>query len=561
MAAPNTRELYNHRRGALWEERSSWISQWQEVSENLLPRNGRFLVSDRNRGDKRHNLIYDNTGTRALRVLGAGLMAGMTSPARPWFRLTTPDPKLAENDEVKGWLDDVTRLMRTIFAKGNTYRTLHSLYEEIGAFGTGAALLLPDYNDVLHAAPLTIGEYAIATNYKGEVDTVYREFDMTVSQVVREFGIENCSKYIKDLFDKGKGLDKWVTITHVVEPRNVRDLKGKLPKDMAYASCYFESKGSEEKMLRESGFKRFRAIAPRWAVSGGDVYGNSPGMEALGDLKQLQHQQYRKLQGIDYQTKPPMQAPASLKNQETNLLPGGVTYVDLTNANSGLRPAFEANINLQHLLLDIQDTRERVRQTFYADLFMMLSNDDRSGITAREVAERHEEKLLMLGPVLERMFNEMLSPLIDVTFDEMLTAKIVPPPPKALHGQDLEIEFVSVLAQAQRAVGIQSVDRLLGTVASLAGAKQDPGIWDKIDTDQVIDNYADMLGVDPAMIVGDEKVALVRGERAKAQAQQQQAMAAEQSARTAQTLAKAPTDGQNALTDIMSGLQGYGGQF
>ena len=126
---------------ALKSERTSWMTHWQEISEVLTPRTGRFLVSDNNKGDKRHRAILDNTGTRALRTLAGGMMAGMTSPARPWFRLTTLNPELDESYEVKDWLGRVTSLMQMVFAKSNIYQSLTMAYEELGAYGTAAVIL------------------------------------------------------------------------------------------------------------------------------------------------------------------------------------------------------------------------------------------------------------------------------------------------------------------------------------------------------------------------------------------------------------------------------------
>ena len=555
MADLTLRQKYATRKSELWRERSTWFSQWQEISRYLLPRNGRFLVTDRNRGEKRHNQIYDSTGTRALRVLAAGLMAGMTSPARPWFRLGIADKALMEYDSVKRWLNDVTEIMRQIFSKSNTYRSLHMLYEEIGGFGTGATIILPDFNDVIRHYPLTIGEYAIATDHRGEVNTLYRDFDMTVGQMVGQFGRDKCSQAVKTLFDKG-GLDTWVNVTHIIEPRADRDVRSKLAKDMAVASCYYETGASSEQFLRESGYKRFPALAPRWAATGGDIYGNSPGMEALGDIKQLQHQQLRKGQGIDYMVKPPVQLPVAMKNQEFNSLPGGASYVD-SSVGGGIKNSFDVTLRLDHLLADIQDVRTRIDETFYKNLFMMLAMDQRSNITAREVAERHEEKLLMIGPVLERLHNELLKRKIDVVFDEMILAGLVPPPPQEMQGQELNVEFISMLAQAQRAIGVGSVDRFVGAMGAIAQFK--PGVLDKFDEDEWADKYGDMLGVDPTLIVADEKVAIVRQQRAQAQqaAAQQQQMA--EMAKTAQTLGSTPTGGDNALTDIISQFSGYGG--
>lgn len=557
------RNNYLIRWQALKTERQSWFDHYKEISDFILPRSGRFFVTDRNRGNKRHNSIYDSTGTRALRVLAAGMMAGMTSPARPWFRLAITDTQLMERGPVKVWLDTVSKLMRDIFNKSNTYRALHSVYEELGSFGTAADIIMPNYDNVIHHTPLTAGEYAISTDELGNVCTLYRELDKTVSQLVKEFGITNVSDTVRYLYERGQGLDDWVTIVHAIEPRTDRDYEKKDNKNMPWSSCYFEMGQAENnKYLRESGFKRFPALGPRWAASGGDIYGNSPGMEGLGDIKQLQHQQFRKAQGIDFMTQPPLQAPASLKTEGMNKLPGGVSYYDMTGAGNTIKPLFDVRLDLQHLLMDIQDVRTRIKETFYVDLFLMLAQADTGReMTAREIAERHEEKLLMLGPVLERLHNELLNPLIDVTFDQMIRAKIIPPPPQELHGQDLNVEFVSMLAQAQRAVGVTAVDRLIGTIGSIGALQANAGmsatVMDKLDVDQAVDAYSDMLGVDPNLIVADDKVAIIRQNRAQQQAAAQKAAAAPAAAMTAKTLSQADTSGKNGLTDLIDQFQGY----
>ena len=557
------KQQYITRKGELWQERATWVSQWQDISRYLLPRNGRFLVTDRNRGEKRHNAIFDSTGTRALRVLAAGLMAGMTSPARPWFRLATTDKELMEFAPVKVWLDDVTKLMRDIFARSNTYRSLHMVYEELGGFGTAATVILPDYETVIHHYPLTVGEFAIATNHKGEVDTLYREFELTVASMAKQFGIKALSPTVKNLYDQGR-LDTWVPISHCIEARADRDMRPgyrRLARNLPFASHYFESGSdkagnSDDSFLRVSGFKRFPTLAPRWAATGGDIYGNSPGMECLGDIKQLQHQQFRKGQGIDYMVKPPVQMPPGMKGVELNSLPGGVTFVDPASVG-GMKNAFEVKLDLSHLMLDIQDVRQRIDETFYKQLFTRVIMDQRNDrATAREIAEAHEEKLLMIGPVLERLHNELLKRKIDVTFDEMVEAGIVPPPPQEMQSQELNVEFISMLAQAQRAVGTGALDRFVGSLGVIAQMK--PGVLDKFDEDQWADEYSDMLGVDPSVIVADDRVAIVRKQRAALAQQQVQQQQVAQAAETAAKLASAKTNEPNALTDTISHFSGYG---
>ena len=537
--------------GHLRSERATWWSHWQEVTTYLLPRNGRYFEQDRNKGHRRHNSIYDNTGTRALRTLGAGMMAGATSPARPWFRLGTADPDLNKYPPVQLWLADVTERMQLVFQKSNTYRTLHGIYEELGAFGTAGSIVLPDSKNAIHHYPVTIGEYAIASDYQGRVNTLYREFQKTVGEVVREFGYNKCSTSVKNLYDRGS-LDQWITLVHAIEPRDdrERDFSKKDNMNMKYKSCYFEIGGDGEDVLRESGYRDFPAIVPRWGIAGGDVYGNSPGMEALGDIKQLQHEQLRKAQGIDYQTKPPLQVPSYLKNRDVDSLPGGVTFID--GQQGKIETAFNVNLNLQHLLQDIQDVRGRINSSFYADLFLMLANATDTRMTATEVAERHEEKLLMLGPVLERLHNELLDPLIDNTFNRMIEAGLVPPAPEELQGMDLSVEFVSMLAQAQRAIGTNSVDRYTSSMGMIAQMK--PDVLDKFDSDKWANEYAEMLGISPELVVADKEVARIRQERAKAQQAMAQREAQQQAA---DNMAKIGKNDAGNMQDILNQFSGY----
>ena len=555
MGERTPRDEYLTRWGQLKTERATWWAHWREISDYLLPRSGRYFIQDRNRGQRRHNSIYDSTGTRALRVLAAGMMSGMTSPARPWFRLATADKALMRHAPVKVWLDEVAKLMHAVFQRSNTYRALHGMYEELGAFGTAASIVLPDHRNVIHHYPLTAGEYAIATNWQGEVDTLYREFQKTVRELVAEFGLENVSQATRSLYERGT-LDAWVTVVHVIEPRADRDPSKRDSLNMPFRSVYFEIGGDPGRCLSESGFRRFPALCPRWATAGGDIYGHSPGMEALGDIKQLQHEQLRKAKGIDYQTNPPLQVPSSMKNRDVETLPGGISYVDAANQNGGIRTAFEVRLDLSHLLADIQDVRRRIEGSFYADLFLMLANQQDTRMTATEVAERHEEKMLMLGPVLERLQNELLDPLIEMTFDQIMEAGLMPPPPPEMQGHDINVELVSMLAQAQRAIGTNSIDRFVGNLGAVAQFK--PEVLDKFDADRWADVYSDSLGMDPQIIVPAEQVAQIRQARAQAQQQAQQAVMAEQQANTAAKLASAKTGGEaNALTDITQAFSGY----
>ena len=557
------RQYYESMLAQLDREYSSWDSHYRDLSRYILPRNGRFFTSDRNRGERKHNTIYDNTATRALRVAGAGMMAGATSPARPWMRLATRDWKLNRSQAVRQWLDDVTRLVLRAFAKSNAYRVLHQMYEELLAFGTAACIVVEDYDNVIHLLPLTVGEYRIGQDHRGRVNRLYRVFDRTVGDVVNEFGYAACSTMTQEAYDN-RNLLQPVTVVHVIEERTSYDPARPDAENMPWASVYFEkgraeAPGKPERFLRKSGFRSFPVLAPRWAVVGGDVYGHSPGMESLGDVKQLQHEQLRKAQGIDFKANPPIVVPSTMRNREVDRLPGGVSYVDSAAPQGAVRSLFEVNLDLAHLLEDIVDVRQRINSSFFADLFLMLALAGKEAkMTATEVAERHEEKLIQLGPVLERLHTELLAPLVQMTYQRLLEGGAIPPPPSEVQGLGLDIEFISMLAQAQRAVAVNTIDRGLQFAAGLASVI--PEVTDRLDGDFMLEDYFDAIGV-PARAVRPLAAAQeARRARAQAQTAVAQAQMLEGAGRTAKDLAGAAAaapQGAGAAGDILSLFSGY----
>lgn len=564
--AQTTRQRATRRISALKNERSSWMSHWQDINRVLLPRTGSFFGNEANQGG-RNSEILDSSATFAIGTLAAGMQSGLTSPARPWLKMETADTDLMEIKAVSAWCDLVTQKMRTIFSRSNTYKSLHGMYGELGAYGTTSAVVLPDFKDVIRFYPTTVGEYCISTDDRGEVNTLAREFQMTVGQIVARFVARGrpdtsqwdwsvVSAHVKNAWDK-HNVDAWVPVAHLVQPRQDRDSRKLDQRNMPFESLWLEAGGSEEKLLSESGYKRFPAIVTRWQTSGQDIYAsNCPGMVALADILQLQHEQLRKAQGIDYKVKPPLQVPFELKNGDSDWLPGGVTYVAQTGPQNAVRTAFDVNIDLQHLLLDINDVRQRIDRAFFADLFLFLSNIQglKGQMTAREVAEIHEEKLLMLGPVVENVEGEQLAPLVDITFDAMLEAGVLPPPPPELEGMEINPEFIGLLSQAQRAVSMGGVDRIIGAVASIAAAKQDPSVWDNIDTDKAVNKAAGYLAIDPEIIRGKDEVNAIREARAAAMRQQAEAEAIERASATAKNLAGADMSGNNALTNVVQGF-------
>ncbi len=539
------------RRGALDRERQSWIAHWRELADYILPRRARFLTSERNRGDKINQKLLDSTGTLAARTLASGMMSGVTSPARPWFRIVTRKREVMERAEVKTWLWQVEAQVRQLFAGSNLYNAVHTLYEDLAVFGTAAMVVEDDREKGLRGYSLPLGSYWLAAGDGLMIDSLFRELPMTTLQAIERFGMDRVGTAIRGAYDAGD-LDTWWTVYQAIEPNRDRGDDPDAPRGKAWLSRYWELGGDSESLLDEQGYDERPFLAPRWQVTGADIYGRSPGMDALADIKQLQVEQRRKGQAIDKMVNPPMQGPSSLQSQAVSLLPGAKTFVSPSDLQAGgLRPIYEVRPNLGELMADIVEVQRRIRSAFYADLFLMLAASDRRQITATEVEERRSEKMLALGPVLERLQDELINPLVDLAFSRVMAEEAIPQPPEPLQGEDLSIELQSMLAREQRVDAVVGLDRLLAVVGSLAGAS--PEVLDKIDADQVVDEYAQLTGAPPRVLRSDEQVEALRQGREQAAQQAQMAQGLQVGVDAAKTASQTSTEEGNLLSALLAG--------
>lgn len=546
-------DYYNKRLSGMDRERSSFINHYKELSDYIKPRRGRFFISDRNKGEKRHQSIINSIGTQALRVATAGMLAGTMSPSRPWFALESFNPDLMESQAVRDYLFKSELVLRAILNESNFYSMAPVLLNELLMFSTGCMTHVDDFEDVARFYTHTAGSYYIAQNDRLDVDTLVREFEWPVRQIVSKFGIENVSSSVKSQYDRGN-YENWFPVTHFIEPNENFKPSSKRSVDKPFISVYYEpgNKGADkDKFLSMSGFDTFPAYVPRWDVTEGDIYGvDCPGMTALGDIKQLQNEEKEKAKGIQKQMSPPLKGPPTAQNIPVSGLPGGLTVYDGDDQRQKLEPIFQVQPQLQELRADMDAVERRINSAFFVDLFLAISNME--GIQPRnqlDLAQRNEERLLQLGPVLERLHGDFLTKLIDRLFSQAAKADILPPAPPELQGSPLRIRFISTLAMAQKAVMTADIERLTAYVSGLVGMGKEDAL-DKFNADQAIDEYSRAIGIPPKVVVSDEDVSTIREQRNR----QLQLAQTIENAQTAATAAKAAsdakTDDRNVLTDL-----------
>lgn len=551
LPGESKRKWYDRQLAQMKQDRQSWETPWQELGDYILPKRVRINTpqSEHNEGRRRNQRIVEPTATFAARTLGAGLLAGTSNPSRPWFRFTLPDKNLAEFGPVKTWISDTEARVRDILLRSNIYKVLPSMYQDFGVFGNAAATLLEDSTDVVRLYPHPIGTFYWALNERMEIDTQARVMMLSVRQMASWFGPQNLSVAAKNAYDRGE-YQTMYEVVHFVHP-NPNAKPGRMEaKYLPFSSCYYESGADGDKLLRESGFHENPIIAPRWDVNGENIYGIGPGTDAIPEVKELQALRKKKSRGLDKMLDPPMVGNPALKQTTPNMLPGGVTYVEERDGKPAFRPAHEVNYPLQYANEDIRERQFMIRRAMYEDLFLMLATSDRREITAREIDERHEEKLLALGPALSNLDHDGFDPLITRVFNIANRAGLLPPPPEEIQGIDLKVEYISIMAQAQKMVALGGIDRLLAAGANLEKIK--PGTLDKIDTDQAIDELGDILGVPARIIRPDDEVAAIRDQRAKAAEAQARSEQMATMAGAAKDLASADMSTDNGLTRVVA---------
>lgn len=567
-------------RSQLLVERSTFFAHWQELGRYILPRRTRFYTTDVDKGTRRNQSIIDSTAGLAARTLRSGMISSFTSPSRPWFRLTTLDPDLAKREDVQEWLYDVTWLMSEVFLKSNLYNSLSTVYGDIGVFATGAMLIEESFERVIHTYPFAIGSYYIFADDKLKINGFMRDFRLTVRQIIEKFGIKpgsteidwtNISEMVKTMW-KGGNTEAWIELSHAIIPNNDWDPQSFMSEKKKYLSVYYE-RGSfggnqalsdldSSKVLSRKGYDKFRVLVPRWEVTGEDIYGTyCPGMEALGDIQGLQMYERRAAQALEKSINPPMVGDPALRNSKSTVLPGDITYAAMKDGKPTFAPAYQIQPNFQQLETKEAQIRKRIEECFHKDLWLVISNLQRGGqVTAEEIRALQQEKLQEIGPVVDRLNQDLLDPLIEITFEIMQAQRMIPPPPPSMSKMPLKVEYVSIMHQAQKALAAAGLERLWSMVSQIKTAEPDhPEATDKFNPDEFIDHYADALTVPPGIIRDDEDVDKIRMQRQQAQEQQQKMAQMEQASKATKNLATSPTDGQNALTDLVD--QGQAGNL
>lgn len=548
---------------ALEEEFREWRPHYQELGKYFLPRRYQWLSAQsplgaansgrsQNAARRRNEYILDATGTKAARTLAAGMMNGIASPARPWFSFRFagfPDTIADYPVEVQRYLDELERRVLVVLAESNFYNALAVTFLDLAVFGTSATLIYPDFEKVIRFYNSPVGEFRLTQDDRRIVTGYARSFHMTTAQIISRWGEANVSEIVQGEWKRGgTARQQSHTICHLIEENSDDD--DRIGGGFASREVYWEKRETRGKVLSIAGFRVAPGIFPRWELVGNDTYGTSPGMDALPDVIQLQHETKAKAMSLDYMNRPPIVADNTFKQKPGALLPGGRTFVP-SSSQAGAKPVYTVSPPINEMSQDIASVQASVRETFHNDLFRMISQLD-TVRSATEIDARREEKLVLLGPVLERFENEALDPALQITVSNMRDADLLPPPPPGFENEVLDIRYVSVLSDAQRAVGTASMERFMEVIGNTAAAV--PEVLGIPKWDALLREYARRLNVPAVGIKSADEVAAEAAAQQEQLAAQQAAVVGEQLTSAAKNLSETDVGGgQNAVQALLGG--------
>ena len=495
----------------------------QELSEFFAPRMSKFIVSDVNKPIKKTKKIKDSVTIKAVNDFAAGMQSGATSAATRWFKCQMKSKELNKLHEVKIWCNDMEDLMRRILAGSNFYQNQLGVYKQFGSYGFAALQMEQDYETVVNFKLLPVGSYRYSKDHRGEPDTLCRNYKETADNIVDKYGYENCSEQVKAAFDTNN-TEQLFELVYFVEPNKEYNPKSPLAKHKRFISATFEV--GSDKFLKLSGFDRFPFAIYEAEVNGEDNYpSNCPGIQALPDARQLMEQVKTYSSAMKKIAVPLMKGPASLQKQKgLTDSPGQIIPED--DNGRGLSPVYEVNPQILQLKQHSDELKEVIKSHFYNDLFAVILNTAERGRTATEVNEVKEEKMVLLSPLLDQAHKGLRAVLVWI-FYLCIATGIMPEPPEIIQKEEMEIEFVSTLALAQKVKGISSIERFTTFTVNLS-QMIDPTLVYKINGDQIVDDYAEIANVNPEHVVSTDEVNKKRQEIAQKQAQQEQMQAIQQ---------------------------------
>jgi hypothetical protein len=511
------------RLSVLKDRRSLFDTLQEDVAKHVIPFRQDW-TPDVQQGQKHGTHIWDGTPQGAVNIFTNGMYGNVVSPALPWFMIQSSDDLLNDIASVKAWAQEATKAVSRALYRSNFYREMLPFIADWGTIGT--ATLYSELDEATQRIAFNAihpKQIYIATDRFGFVDTVFREYKISLRNAVDQFGLESLSETHKNMYEDDKF--KEIKILHAVYPRVDYDHTRKDVQNKPFASVWIDIENN--RVFRISGFDEFPYAVGRYAVNTGEDYGRSPAMESLPDIKGLHKIGKDLLQASDMHVNPMYNVPVDQKGQVR------IGSKKINYFTDPQRVVHRAGVEGNYFVGVDREQRkqENVREAFHVNFFLMLQNAER-GMTATEILERQSEKAIVLAPAVGRLTFEVLDKIISRTFNIEFEAGRIPPPPTAIteNQNEVEVTYLGPLAQVQaRLFENRGLINGLEVIAPLI--KIWPEIRDNYNPDEIADVVSDSYNMPQKVRRSVEEILTLRRSQAQAAQAAQEQAAAESTAR------------------------------
>ena len=532
MQIPYTPAYIVKKLESLKSERSNWNSHYQEIADYICPVKNDF-TGKRTSGEKKGLVIVDNTGMMCNELLAGALHSMLTNPSQQFFTLTTGDEDIDDEDDVRKWLQRASKKVQNVLNNSNFQTETHEIYIDQGAFGTAHLTAEEDDNLVVRFAARPLQHTYLVEDYLGQVVEVYRTWCSKAEKAVQEFGLDNLPKEIQDAYRKG--TDEEFEFVHCVYKNYTMGEKGNKMR-FPWISQYIAVEAKKE--VKRAGFYEKPAITPRWSKRTGEVYGRSPGMTALPEVKILNLMTETTMKGAQKVVDPPLQMPDDGFVLPLVTRPAGVNYYR-AGTQDFVKPIFnDARIDFGFESMNYKT--KKVREAFYVDQLRLEQGGPQK--TATEIQQLAEDSMRFLAPILARQKEEYLTPLIERVMGIMDRRKMFDPPPRRLlqmakDGQRLDVRYSSLVALSQRMNEVTNIMRTMQAAEPFINL--DPSVADNIEGDRIFKIIARSYNYPQEGIRDGKAVESIRQSRAQAQSEMVDAQKQQMQLQNAATAAQA----------------------
>jgi len=501
-------------------ERESWETTWQEISDYIIPRKSGINTIEP-KGEQRTIRLHDTTAIRANEKFASGLYGYLTPPGKKWFALEAENNDLQKIPEVRDWFSRVSDRMSRKINQSNFQAEIHELYLQIASFGTTCLYLEQDDKGELVFTDIPIGRYYIAEDQYGLVDTIYRRFPYTARQAVQRFGTEALPKAIVDIYEDadGKESQKQFIFIHAVEPRSNYLPYKKDNMNMPIVSAWVSKEFS--KVVKESGYEEMPYFCTRYLKSNTEIYGRCPGTAHISDVRQINLMEKTIITQVEKIVNPPILIPDDgATTYKFRTAPNSINYWKATNGANKPEPFVINNPGSLSFGEDkLEQKRNTIREAFHNDFFQAVTNADKT-MTATEVMEIIEEKIVSFSPTMGRMQDELYEPLLERVFNIMFRAGEFPEIPQGLlEDPRFKVVYSGKISQALKMVENKATLQTLDQIVPYAEIK--PEILDIYN----FDNISRDIGINNGMVVDHFNDEAVVEQIRQGRAQQEQARA------------------------------------